>query len=228
MWRRVDLVNWRFGWTYRLHLQGRKIRSRGTSVSSLQSPVDAGSSRADFATLKMEAIRSSETSVRRSSTWGHIPEDGILRYEICCTRIPGTSHTQLKIFGSKETWEGRVIAQAFSRWLSHRCGPGFETGPGHVGFVVGQSGAGTGLLRVLRFPLQSSFAPPITPQSPSCIIRGLHNRPMCVWPQCWDLQGPRGLEQRDLRNLNLGDLKKGPNGGVSSTPQKNHSVKLVG
>jgi hypothetical protein len=36
-----------------------------------------------------------------------------------------------------------------------------------------------------------------------------------VWPQCWDLQGPRGLEQRDL-----GDLKKGPNGGVSPTPQK--------
>jgi hypothetical protein len=41
-----------------------------------------------------------------------------------------------------------------------------------------------------------------------------------VWPQCWDLQGPRGLEQRDLRNLNLGDLKKLPNGGVSPTPQK--------
>jgi hypothetical protein len=34
------------------------------------------------------------------------------------------------------------------------------------------------------------------------------------------LKGPRGLEQRDLRNLNLGDLKKGPNGGVSPTPQK--------
>jgi predicted transcriptional regulator len=28
--------------------------------------------------------------------------------------------------------------------------------------------------------------------------------------------------QRDLRNLNLGDLKKGPNGGVSPTPQKNY------
>jgi hypothetical protein len=41
-----------------------------------------------------------------------------------------------------------------------------------------------------------------------------------MWPQCWDLQGPRELEQRDLRNLNLGDLKKGPNGGVSPTPQK--------
>jgi hypothetical protein len=63
---------------------------------------------------------------------------------------------------------------------SQRCSPGFETGPGHVGFAVGQSGAGAGFLRALRFPLQSSFAPPITPQSPSCVIR-----PM--WPQCWDL-----------------------------------------
>jgi hypothetical protein len=71
---------------------------------------------------------------------------------------------------------GRAIAQAVSRWLPTA---------GHVGFVVGQSGAGAGFLRVLRFPLQSSFAPPITPQSPSCIIWGMHNRPM--WPQCWDL-----------------------------------------
>jgi hypothetical protein len=91
-----------------------------------------------------------------------------------------------------------------------------------VGFVVGQSGAGAGFLRVLRFPLQSSFAPPITPQSPSYIIRGMYNRPM--WPQCWDLQGPRGLEQRDIRNLNLGDLKKGPNGGVSPTPHKKTGI----
>jgi hypothetical protein len=29
------------------------------------------------------------------------------------------------------------------------------------------------------------------------------------------------LKQRDLSNLNLGDLKKGPNGGLSPTPQKN-------
>jgi hypothetical protein len=45
-----------------------------------------------------------------------------------------------------------------------------------------------------------------------------------VWPQYWDLQEPRGLEQRDLRNLNLGDLKKGPNGGLSPTPQKKNLV----
>jgi hypothetical protein len=45
-----------------------------------------------------------------------------------------------------------------------------------------------------------------------------------MWPQCWDLQGPRGLEQRDLRNLNLGDLKKGLNGGVSPTPPKKKQI----
>jgi hypothetical protein len=33
--------------------------------------------RADFSTLKMEAIRSSETSVHTRSTRRHIPEDGI-------------------------------------------------------------------------------------------------------------------------------------------------------
>jgi hypothetical protein len=47
-----------------------------------------------------------------------------------------------------------------------------------------------------------------------------------VWPQCWDLQGPRGLEQRNLRNLNLGDLKKGPNGAVSPTPQKKDEEEI--
>jgi hypothetical protein len=44
----------------------------------MQPPAHAGSSLADFSTLKMEAIRSSETSVHRRSTRRHIPEDGIL------------------------------------------------------------------------------------------------------------------------------------------------------
>jgi hypothetical protein len=52
-------------------------------VSSLQPPAHAGSSRADFSTLKMEAIRSSETSVHRSSIQRHIPEDGILHSHRC-------------------------------------------------------------------------------------------------------------------------------------------------
>jgi hypothetical protein len=40
----------------------------------------------------------------------------------------------------------------------------------------GQSGAGAGFLRVLRFPLPI-FIPPIAPQSPLSIIWGLYNRP---------------------------------------------------
>jgi hypothetical protein len=56
--------------TYRHHLQGR----------SLQPPAQAGSSLADFSTLKMEAIRSSETSVHTRATRRHISEDGIFQY----------------------------------------------------------------------------------------------------------------------------------------------------
>jgi hypothetical protein len=43
----------------------------------------AGSSLADFSTLKVEAIHSSETSVHARSSWRHIPEDGILHSHRC-------------------------------------------------------------------------------------------------------------------------------------------------
>jgi hypothetical protein len=46
--------------------------------SWLQRPVHADSSLADFSTLKMEAIYSSETLVHKRYTRRHIPEDGIL------------------------------------------------------------------------------------------------------------------------------------------------------
>jgi hypothetical protein len=62
-WRRVDRV-----WT----------------DCRLQPPAHDGSSLGDFSTLKMEAIRSSETSVHTRPTQCHIPEDRILhshRYE---------------------------------------------------------------------------------------------------------------------------------------------------
>jgi hypothetical protein len=46
----------------------------------LQLSAHSGSSLADFSTLKMEAIRSSETSVQSTTTTRrHTPEDGILR-----------------------------------------------------------------------------------------------------------------------------------------------------
>jgi hypothetical protein len=69
-------VNRSLGGTYRLHLQGRrkkKIRERGTSVIRCWQ-----TNFLLFSTLKMKAIRSSETSVNTLSTLRHIPEDGIL------------------------------------------------------------------------------------------------------------------------------------------------------
>jgi hypothetical protein len=79
-------VNRRFGGMYRLCLLGRKIRDRGTSLSrwlQTESPVEthaakADSSLADLSSLKMETIRSSETSVHTKSTRRQIPEDGVL------------------------------------------------------------------------------------------------------------------------------------------------------
>jgi hypothetical protein len=50
------------------------------SEESLKPPAHAVSSLLDFSTLKMEAIRSSETSVDTRSTLLHIPQDGILRH----------------------------------------------------------------------------------------------------------------------------------------------------
>jgi hypothetical protein len=55
----------------------------GRKILSLQPPANAGSLLADFSTLKMEAIRSAETSVHTRSTRRHIPEDGILHSHRC-------------------------------------------------------------------------------------------------------------------------------------------------
>jgi hypothetical protein len=60
MWRCVDLVS--------------------TDVSV---PTNAGSSLADFSTMKMEPIRSFEASVLTKSTRRHFPEDGILHSHLC-------------------------------------------------------------------------------------------------------------------------------------------------
>jgi hypothetical protein len=92
-------VSRRFGRNYRLYLHGMKIRERVTRVSrwlqsephpvgvfdrllSLQPPTHSGYSLADFHTMKIEAILSSETSVRRRSTRRHIPEDGVLHFKL--------------------------------------------------------------------------------------------------------------------------------------------------
>jgi hypothetical protein len=90
MWRRVDLV-----WTdvpipalacYLLAHLHRPFPCGPLSLPSLflyswlslQPPAHADSSLAKLSTLKMEAIRSSETSVHTRSARRYIPEDGIL------------------------------------------------------------------------------------------------------------------------------------------------------
>jgi hypothetical protein len=73
----------------------------------------------------------------------------------------------------------RAIAQlrvTIDELACHRGGPGFEPGSGHVGFCGGQSRAGAGFLRVLRFPLPV-FITPISPQSQLSIIWDWYNRP---------------------------------------------------
>jgi hypothetical protein len=88
--------------------------------------------------------------------------------------ISALSHGTLT-FERKELWFGFVIAQTVSCWL--------PTAEARVrsrvwssGICGGQSRAGAGFLRVLRFPLPI-FVPPIAPQSPSPIIWGWYNRP---------------------------------------------------
>jgi hypothetical protein len=57
----------------------------------------------------------------------------------------------------------------------HAC---LDANPGLRGLICGgQSGSGAGFLRVLRF-LLPIFIPPISPQSPSPIIRGWYKRPV--------------------------------------------------
>jgi hypothetical protein len=51
----------------------------------------------DFSTLKMEAIRYSETSGNTRSTWRHIPEDGILHSH----RRENLRSYRINIFGKK-------------------------------------------------------------------------------------------------------------------------------
>jgi hypothetical protein len=81
---------------------------------------------------------------------------------------------------------GRAIAQAVSRWLPTAAARVRER-VWSIGICGGQSGAGAGFLRVLRFPLPI-FIPPITPQSPSSIIWGCTIGQM--WPQYLVTQVP--------------------------------------
>jgi hypothetical protein len=64
--------------TYRK--QNNVISAKAVSLSKEKHPpANASASLANFATLKMEAILSSETSVNTKPTQRHIPEDDILQ-----------------------------------------------------------------------------------------------------------------------------------------------------
>jgi hypothetical protein len=72
--------------------------------------------------------------------------------------------------------KGRAIAQVVGCWLPTVAAQ-VRARVWSCGIWGGQSGAGTGFLRVLQFPLPI-FIPPISPQSPSSIIWGSYNRPV--------------------------------------------------
>jgi hypothetical protein len=88
---------------------------------------------------------------------------------------------------------GRVIAQAVSRWLPNAVAR-VRARVRSCGICVGQSDAGAGFLRVLRFPL--SIFIPIAPQSPWSVIWGWYNRPVVT-------AVPSGLSLTPLRIIIL-------------------------
>jgi hypothetical protein len=62
----------RFGGRYRLHLQGGKNQLNANVVPSSLT----------FPTLKMEVTRSSKSSFLTGLTWCHIPQEGILYFQL--------------------------------------------------------------------------------------------------------------------------------------------------
>jgi hypothetical protein len=91
----------RFGGKYRPHLQGRKILERRTSLSKWLQIGSVCSNMLKLvprSTLKMKAIRSSETSVHMRLTRRYIAENGILHShprenlkscKLCCNSEKG-------------------------------------------------------------------------------------------------------------------------------------------
>jgi hypothetical protein len=76
----------------------------------LQTEPHAGSSLTDFSTLKMEAIRSFETSVHTRSTRRHVPEDGILQSH-CRENLKSYLYLVLELLlykGQREVHETRI------------------------------------------------------------------------------------------------------------------------
>jgi hypothetical protein len=78
---------------------------------------------------------------------------------------------------------GRAVAQAVSHWLPIAA-TRVRARVWSCGICGGQSGAGAGFFRVLRFPLPN-FISPSAPQSPSSIMWGWYNRPVVAAVPSW-------------------------------------------
>jgi hypothetical protein len=64
-------------------VRGENLPTYLPTAKIREPPAHAGSTLADFSILKMEAIRSSESSVHTRSTGRHMPEDGIFQKSNC-------------------------------------------------------------------------------------------------------------------------------------------------
>jgi hypothetical protein len=113
--------------------------------------------------------------------WSWLPCRCDLIYRCQMTSLRNGSHVMvlaaLSVWPHFSVWknEPSAIAQAVSRPLPTATAQ-VRARVWSCGICGGQSGAGSGFLRVLRF-LLPIFTPPIAPQSPSSIIWGLYNRP---------------------------------------------------
>jgi hypothetical protein len=83
---------------------------------------------------------------------------------------------------------GRAIAETVIRRLPIAAAR-VRAQVGHCGICSGQSGAGSGFLRVLRFPLP--FLIPLTaPHSSPSVIRGWYSRPITLRSTKWTQPHP--------------------------------------
>jgi hypothetical protein len=92
----------------------------------------------------------SETCTRRNTS--------VLNGETSRPEVDKIEEMQIRYFNCSLLYKPVVTL------ASQRGGPGFEPGSGHLGFCGGQSDAGAGFLRVLRFSLPI-FIPPIAPKT---------------------------------------------------------------
>jgi hypothetical protein len=81
------------------------------------------------------------------------------------------------LFRSLTRPTGRAVAQSVSRWFPTAAARVQTPGSSHVGFVVDNVALGQVFSDYFGFP-SPIFIPPISPQSPSPIIRGWYNRPV--------------------------------------------------